>query len=101
MFLHNRDRYGKNSRKCSSNKDGGLFTSRNIVIYVFILALPICTSGIFRLVIPGLNSYQSANFETSFHPTSIPWIDNSRKCEDTGRIWATDKCWDTEHSPQF
>ncbi|TAF09897.1 MAG: hypothetical protein EAZ77_04260 [Nostocales cyanobacterium] len=41
------------------------------------------------------------NQQTSQHPTSIPWIDNSISCENSGRVWENDKCWDSEHSAMF
>jgi hypothetical protein len=35
------------------------------------------------------------------HPTSIPWIEEKTRCDQTGRIWRNGKCWDSEHSPLF
>jgi hypothetical protein len=38
---------------------------------------------------------------SSNYPTSIPWIYDKSECEHTGRIWRDQKCWDSEHSPNF
>ncbi|UKO98701.1 hypothetical protein [Nostoc sp. UHCC 0870] len=37
----------------------------------------------------------------STYPTSIPWIKSKIDCEDTGRNWRNNKCWDEEHSASF
>ncbi|MFM7407151.1 MAG: hypothetical protein ACKO3K_10930 [Cuspidothrix sp.] len=34
-------------------------------------------------------------------PASIPWIDNQYECQNSGRYWEKNKCWDKEHSPDF
>jgi hypothetical protein len=33
--------------------------------------------------------------------TSLPFIENQSSCEQTGRIWRHDKCWDSEQNPSF
>lgn len=102
MFLHDRNKAVRNSKKRSFNQRRELFNNGYMVISVLLLSLPICTFGILSLKLIGFNSSLSTNYlETSYHPTSIPWIENSRKCEDSGRIWEANKCWDTEHSPLF
>ncbi|MBD2363580.1 hypothetical protein H6G36_20700 [Anabaena minutissima FACHB-250] len=37
----------------------------------------------------------------STYPASIPWINSKVECEDTGRQWLDNKCWDEEHSSSF
>jgi hypothetical protein len=37
----------------------------------------------------------------SSYPTSIPWIKSKIECEDTGRNWSNNQCWDEEHSASF
>lgn len=37
----------------------------------------------------------------STYPTSIPWIKSQIQCEDTGRNWSNNQCWDEEHSASF
>ena len=45
-------------------------------------------------------SYVTSNLST-IHPTSIPGIKDQEKCEQTGRVWEDDKCWDYQHNPSF
>ncbi|AFZ59962.1 hypothetical protein ACOWPH_17105 [Anabaena sp. PCC 7938] len=37
----------------------------------------------------------------TIHPTSIPGIKDQEKCENTGRVWRDNKCWDYQHNPAF
>jgi hypothetical protein len=41
--------------------------------------------------------------EESFqaYPTGIPWIDNEADCQNSGRTWQDNICWDSEHNPIF
>ncbi|HLP87853.1 MAG TPA: hypothetical protein VK184_04495 [Nostocaceae cyanobacterium] len=48
-----------------------------------------------------LISYLTNNLATTTHPTSIPWIKEQGQCEETGRTWQKNKCWDYEHNPSF
>jgi hypothetical protein len=47
------------------------------------------------------NTKVSEDKEESFHPTSIPWLNDLSSCEETGRVWKNDQCWDLEHSAMF
>jgi hypothetical protein len=35
------------------------------------------------------------------HPTGIPWIQSKTNCQDSGRVWRDDVCWDAKHNPSF
>jgi hypothetical protein len=35
------------------------------------------------------------------HPTAIPWLQSRSACEQTGRTWENNECWDQGHSPDF
>ncbi len=48
-----------------------------------------------------LNFDVFTSIEESYHPTSIPWIDNAYECHRTGRDWHEQECWDDEHNPMF
>lgn len=37
----------------------------------------------------------------NIHRTSIPWLENRKDCEHTGRTWEGGKCWDSEHDMMF
>ncbi|WP_200327358.1 hypothetical protein [Sphaerospermopsis aphanizomenoides] len=101
MFLYTRKRLLNNSKRAIKSTDKGFLTIGNLTIFVFLLILPISTFSILRIVLPMFNSYPSTNVETSYHPTSIPWIEDSARCENSGRTWDGNKCWDFEHSPLF
>ncbi|MBK1987663.1 hypothetical protein A0J48_008965 [Sphaerospermopsis aphanizomenoides BCCUSP55] len=34
-------------------------------------------------------------------PTSIPWIKSQDDCERGNRNWKDNRCWDSQHSPDF
>jgi hypothetical protein len=50
-------------------------------------------------IIPSFSALSSTN--SIVHPTSIPWLQNQKDCEKTGRIWQDGECWDQQHSPEF
>lgn len=35
------------------------------------------------------------------HPTALPWLRSQRACENTGREWRQEQCWDRENDPTF
>ncbi|WP_179228493.1 hypothetical protein [Leptolyngbya ohadii] len=35
------------------------------------------------------------------HPTAIPWLTSEWSCEQAGKYWEDEVCWDREHSPEF
>ncbi|NET10357.1 MAG: hypothetical protein F6K09_17515 [Merismopedia sp. SIO2A8] len=35
------------------------------------------------------------------HETGLPWIETKADCEEAGRTWADDVCWDAEHDASF
>lgn len=45
-------------------------------------------------------SYVTSSLNT-IHPTSIPGIKDQDKCQQKGKIWRNDKCWDYQHNPSF
>lgn len=63
----------------------------------FILLL---TSGfiIFSYV---FSSLSSISLPASPFATSLPFIENQSSCEQTGRIWRHNQCWDSEQNPSF
>jgi hypothetical protein len=50
--------------------------------------------GAFRLTL-------QASQRDDVHPTAIPWLQSRSACEQTGRTWESNECWDREHSPDF
>lgn len=68
-----------------------------LIIYITCSAI-IFTASI--LTIKSLFFYINS-FTKSSYPTSIPWIKNQYECEDTGRTWKRNECWDKEQSPWF
>ncbi|MGF2036033.1 MAG: hypothetical protein RMZ43_012080 [Nostoc sp. CmiVER01] len=73
------------------------WTPANILFLLgFLIILSICSYTIFSSALSSLTPTSS-----SYHPTSIPWIDDKSECEHTGRIWNHGKCWDFEQSPNF
>lgn len=45
--------------------------------------------------------FSSAAANESYHPTSIPWLKTKFDCEDSGRHWENNQCWDEEHNAVF
>lgn len=35
------------------------------------------------------------------HSTGIPWIQDQRTCQESGRSWENSICWDQQHDPNF
>lgn len=72
--------------------------SRNMMFTAFLSML--CTSGTYT----GCLLLSSVDVDSIFNlsnPTSIPWIGNQIRCEESGRTWSNDKCWDHEHNVMF
>ena len=42
-------------------------------------------------------SFFSTRSDPSY-PTSLPWVESKSRCEEFGRVWHNDRCWDGEHS---
>ncbi|HEY9644076.1 MAG TPA: hypothetical protein V6C57_26525 [Coleofasciculaceae cyanobacterium] len=42
-----------------------------------------------------------ASQRDNIHPTAIPWLKTQSACEQTGRTWESNQCWDQGHSPDF
>lgn len=101
MFLYKKNYLFNNDKKSKPTANNRYWTVYNIMIYVFLLSILIDTYAFLRLVLPVFSSPVFTNVGTSYHPTSIPWIDNSSQCEHSGRSWENNKCWDSEHSPTF
>ncbi|MCW5315050.1 hypothetical protein GTQ43_14895 [Nostoc sp. KVJ3] len=91
----------KTSKK--NNKTVTVFwTQTNILLITgYLIILPICTLIVLSLLLPLLTASLLASLGTSYHSTSIPWIDDASECEHTGRSWSDRKCWDKEHNPMF
>ncbi|MDJ0799285.1 MAG: hypothetical protein QNJ51_21130 [Calothrix sp. MO_167.B12] len=45
-------------------------------------------------------SFFSSRHNASY-PTSLPWVESKSQCEEFGRTWRNDQCWDEEHSHDF
>ncbi|WP_353928938.1 hypothetical protein WJM97_11410 [Okeanomitos corallinicola TIOX110] len=91
----------------TKNRVKHLLCLRQTFLFLFIFSLPFNTYGILKVISLVSNSSSISiypakiNEETSYHPTSIPWIDNSSSCEKSGRVWENEQCWDGEHSALF
>lgn len=72
--------------------------SRNMMFTGFLSML--FTSGCYTGSLL-LSSVDVNSIFNSSNPTSIPWIDNQSRCEQSGRIWRNDKCWDYQHNAMF
>jgi hypothetical protein len=46
-------------------------------------------------------SYTFATTTDESYPTSLPWIGKKSDCENRGRKWYDNKCWDGEHNLLF
>lgn len=79
-----------------AKNDSKIFLSRCLLI---LLMAFISASGTVTFIF--LLTCLKALTSTSFHATSIPWLTNQYICQETGRIWRDDKCWDEEHNPTF
>ncbi len=107
MFLYKNRKTLKTDKNSKNPAYKSSWSIKNIIVYVFILTIPIDTYAFLRLVIPLFSSPISidvgdiSNMGTSYYPTSIPWINNPSRCENSGRSWENNKCWDSEHSPTF
>ncbi|MEH1902862.1 MAG: hypothetical protein V7L04_15950 [Nostoc sp.] len=86
-----------------NNQIGTVFwTHSNIVLLTgYLITLPICTLITLSFLLPLFTASLFASIGTSYHSTSIPWIDNASECQYTGRNWRDRKCWDNQHSPMF
>jgi hypothetical protein len=104
MFLQNNPQgVCKSGQQNQKHHTGSLLSIRNICLSLFVLSLPFDTFVLLRLVSLISNSSFTVNLnvETSYYPTSIPWIEDSLSCEKSGRFWRNEKCWDSKHSPFF
>ncbi|AKG24743.1 hypothetical protein IJ00_19385 [Calothrix sp. 336/3] len=71
----------------------------NILLFIgFLTILLTSYLGIFSFFVSDNKTTPNAN---SSYSTSIPWIFDKSECEHTGRTWRGQKCWDSEHSPNF
>jgi hypothetical protein len=74
-----------------------LWTPGNILFMTgFLGSLIVFMINVCALIFPLFS-----NSSTLIYPTSIPWLESKIECENTGRYWYRDKCWDQEHSPNF
>lgn len=74
----------------------------NKVLYTGLsITLLVCSFATFKVIYHLLISSVSSTTNTSFQPTSIPWLEDQSNCQHTGRSWHQNKCWDNEHSPTF
>ncbi|NJR66147.1 MAG: hypothetical protein HC772_13845 [Leptolyngbyaceae cyanobacterium CRU_2_3] len=63
--------------------------------------LTLALGGITTLSYAGIRLTLQASQRDEVHPTAIPWLQTRSACEETGRIWDNNNCWDQEHSPDF
>jgi hypothetical protein len=47
------------------------------------------------------SSQQNSLQQADFHSAAIPWLSNQEECEQSGRIWQSDQCWEQQHNPNF
>ena len=47
------------------------------------------------------SSLRSISLPATPFATSLPFIENQSLCEQSGKIWRYEKCWDTEQNPSF
>jgi hypothetical protein len=99
MFLYKKSKLlnNKRTKPATDNRYDNMYKA---VWYVFLLSIPIDVYA-FLTLLPISPLPVFINVGTSYHPTSIPWIDNSSQCEHSGRSWENNECWDSEHSPMF
>lgn len=50
---------------------------------------------------PLIQSSLKSSKTSSFYPTGIPWLNSRAACENTGRVWKGETCWDEQHNPNF
>jgi hypothetical protein len=74
-----------------------LWTPANIIA-IAIFGAMVATSAIalFSLLFSTLSPVTNTT-----HPALIPWLDTPESCEQTGRIWQDNQCWDRKHNPTF
>ena len=56
------------------------------------------------VTVPGILWLMRANSESQqseIHPTAIPWLQDQKACEETGRIWQEDSCLEHEWSHTY
>lgn len=39
--------------------------------------------------------------QAKHYPTAIPWLESEAECQETGRYWQEEACWDREHDANF
>ena len=71
----------------------------NILFIIGFLIL-LLTSG-FMTFSYVFSSLSSILLPASPFATSLPFIENQSSCEQTGRIWRHNQCWDSEQNPLF
>lgn len=49
----------------------------------------------------GIMALSAQSQQAEIHPTAIPWLQDQQSCEQTGREWKDDHCWDREWSHKF
>lgn len=74
-----------------------LWTFSNI--FFIIVAFSIILSGTISILFL-IKSSIPKQFN-SFAPTSLPWIKDEEKCKRGDKVWSDNKCWDSQHNPNF
>ncbi len=90
--------------KIKYQKNTHWLANKTLLSIGVVIALPLGLFLTISLIFPlltGLTTYLFSPQKLSFHPTSIPWIDNASECEHTDRSWHDGKCWDEKHSSSF
>jgi hypothetical protein len=63
--------------------------------------LTLVIGGVAAIGYTGLRLTLQASQRDNVHPTAIPWLQSRSACEQTGRTWENNECWDQGHSPDF
>ncbi|MDJ0620065.1 MAG: hypothetical protein QNJ63_25555 [Calothrix sp. MO_192.B10] len=71
-------------------------TRQTLAIAGFAMLFLISGSVTIFLILSFFSSRHNASY-----PTSLPWVESKSQCEEFGRTWRNDQCWDAEHSHNF
>ena len=79
---------------------------RSVLLWAFVVSMPFSTYLILRNTLLSsdqslIKSVYTDEEDESAYPTAIPWIENAKLCQKSGRLWQNDQCWDKQHNSSF
>lgn len=98
MSLAGRERFSKQQIQGHKNVNPARKPINSIFLVGSVVVLFSSSFVIASSIISTLDDFIS---NSTYSPTSIPWINNNYDCKHSGRVWQDNKCWDEEHSPMF